>query len=356
MSRLALIALLALACSTSFAQGKRLTPEELAPLVAFIKKHVVVLEKPTHVYNYFDAKDADPIWRSALSADDPIGYRSVLWNAEGYWRGQGSDGGSNTMGSGLYAALDPISSRSYGGEMDYVLLRMELPKGARIVNLLDSTSKIPEEVVKIYETLGCTWRSGAIPGGSVRRLFEAKPGASRICIETLREIVDGQLKIDALSYRYSAAIFRDCALPERPSTEPPISTTLFMRPERRSAFVIMSNRWVRPESVRVFNRHTTDAADERLKIQSMYYKTVADMASDPAMARSLAHANGWSELPRFDYPSVISAANRPFTSGPFKGLLWDDLEGKRTDPHIGRYIQQTQLGCTEEPSWRAAHP
>ena len=360
--RLALTAALVLgfACAESFAQapsvGRALSRDEIEPLVAFIKKHVVVLEKPIFIYNFFDAKDADPVWRSQLSAADPIGYRSVQVSAEGYWRGQGEDSGSNTMGNGLYAALDPVATRSYGGEEDFVLRRMELPKGARIVNLLNSTSKIPDDVVKIYESLGCVWRNGAIPGGSVRRLFEAKPGSSQLCFDTLRNIVDGELRVDALVYRCSAAVFRDCSPSVRPSTEPPLSTTLFTRFERRSAFVILSNRWMRPESVRVFNRHTTDALDERLKIQSMYYKTVADMASDPAMGRSLAHSSGWTELPKFEYPTEISASNRPFTSGPFKGLLWDDLEGKQTDPHIGRYIQQTQLGCTDEVPWKAAYP
>ena len=441
MNRFAIITfvLLILACGTSFAQntamtpwptpaptpvptpaiGKQLSDEELKPLVSYLKKFVKELTKPVHIYHYFDAQGADPVWRSKMSAGDQLGYRSVYWNADGYWRDQGTDGGSNMMGRGMYFALDPVATRSYGGGKDYVLIRVQLPKGVKMFDVTwgqGGDTSVPAEIVKIYETLGCTW--GVFGMGSttktVSNLMEPKPMAHRICVDTMRKIIDRDLGVDVLAYGYNSSVFKECLSNGAPGGM--IVNGVATKPERSTAFVLMSNRWVRPEQVRIFNRQTPDAMDERLRIQSMYYKSLSDQANDPVMAPMLAQTLAYSLIPRNHvgmnivgstfvqtnspsvnsfsyymlfqicpmgvypftygkgcqqvsapdippqpYPTTITASNPPLNSG-FMGptqdllLMWPDLEGRQTDPNVGAYVSKTQYGCSDEPMLKPVYP
>ena len=444
LNRFAIIAfvLLILACGTSFAQntaptpvavtpntvstpwptpvptpaptpavGKQLSDEELKPLVSYLKKFVKELTRPIHLYHYFDAQNADPVWRSKMSASDPLGYRSVYWNADGYWRDQGTDGGGNMMGRGMYFALDPVATRSYGGGKDYVLVRVELPKGIKVFDVTWSPgvdSSMPAEVTKIYETLGCTWSQFA-RGNTTKtasNMMEPKHMSDRICIDTLKKIIDRDLRVDVLAYSYSSSVFKECL----PVGESHMTVNgAPYKSERQSAFVLMSNRWVRPELVRLFNRNTSDATEERLRIQSMYYKSFSDQTSDPRMAPYVAQqfaytlipknyvgmqiiGSNWiynsknesytlysicptgvwpytygkgcqqvsaPDIPPQPYPITISAANPPMNGGYAAGteapLMWNDLEGKQTDANVGAYIQKTQYGCSSEPDLKPVY-
>ena len=416
MNRFALFTFLTLflLAGTGYAQtggpasGRDLSTEELKPLVDLIKKNVVVLNKPLFVYHYFDAKGADPVWRSKMSANDPIGYRLISQNADGYWRHQGSAEDGNTMGPGLYAALDPVSTRRFGGEDDYVLVRIELPLGTRVLDLVDFRTVVPDDVAAIYESLGCKWREGA---SSIFRpiasLFEPKPNSSRYCIDVLRGIVDRDLGVDALTYGYSSTHFKECTVEPSSTRESTLMAGFRVRPDRMSAVVIMSNRWLKPEHVRIFNQHTTDSREERLRIQSMFYKNTADVAARPEYRASMLESLPRLAIPKiypgmrvvgpreteqidgsvravlhicpadvslfdhdeskcrkvpepamshFDYPATISV-KLPTLGGNVNGnLMWRDLEGQPAAPDLGEYIQRTQLGCADELPWKAAYP
>lgn len=46
------------------------------------------------------------------------------------------------------------------------------------------------------------------------------------------------------------------------------------------------------------------------------------------------------------YPSIFSSANLPLSNhGNIKGLLWQDLDGAKTEPNIKDWIRENLLGC-----------
>jgi hypothetical protein len=80
--------------------------------------------------------------------------------------------------------------------------------------------------------------------------------------------------------------------------------------------LLTNGKFFHPNEIKLFNRFSTDAPEDRLKIQSLFYKADFD------------HFKlGISDLL---FPSEISRLNPPFSGGG-RGLLWDDLDGKPLD-------------------------
>jgi hypothetical protein len=80
--------------------------------------------------------------------------------------------------------------------------------------------------------------------------------------------------------------------------------------------VLTNGKYFHSGEVRLFNPLSTDATQERLKIQSLFYKADFDHFKI-GLTDSL-------------FPSEISRLNPPFSGGG-RGLLWDDLDGKPLD-------------------------
>jgi hypothetical protein len=80
--------------------------------------------------------------------------------------------------------------------------------------------------------------------------------------------------------------------------------------------LITNGKYFRPSDVKLFNHFSTAEPEERLKIQSLFYKADFDHFK-LGVSDSL-------------FPSEISRLNPPFSGGG-RGLLWDDLDGKPLD-------------------------
>ena len=360
---------------------------DVSPLVKYLKENTHVLTKPVQLYSYFQSGGD---WQRAFSSDDPTGYRTAVNGSKSYWANQGDDGGGNMYGRGLYVAVDPVATRSYGG-IEWVLLRMEAPAGFRYLNVTSPTQNGAPEIEQIIVDLGCKLDiSTGINGrpsngnafGNLAGLMGNKPGSAPECIAALKKILDGELRIDAFSYSYAGSSFAACEANGNSQ-------------QRTSALVITSDRWLSRDRVRIFNRSSSDAADERLRIESLFYKTIyddvaADKTSLPLQAyayRSMKAAypqqkfsTGFKFNPekrtsqleiklcppgisdQFDpscasvpvpkpdltYPMTISESTPSEAMDPSSygaRIMWRDHEGKSTDPLIDPWIQSSLFGC-----------
>ena len=368
---------------------------DVAPLVRYLKENTHVLTKPVHLYSYFQAGGD---WKRSFSADDPVGYRTAVNGSKSYWANQGDDGGGNMYGRGLYVAVDPVATRSYGG-IDWVLLRMEAPVGFRYLNVTNPTENGAPEIERIIVDLGChleisTGINGRPSNGdrfkNLAGLMGNKPGSAPECIVALKRILDEELKIDAFSYSYAGSSFAACQAN---------GNSL----QRTSAFVITSDRWLSRDRVRIFNAKTSDAREERLLIESMFYKSIyddvaADRTSLPLQAyayRSMTtrypqqkFSTGFkfnaekrtSQLeiklcppgisdqfdpscapvpvpkPNLSYPMTISESSPSEAmdlASYGAAIMWRDHEGKSTDPQIDAWIQASLFGCDREQTTKA---
>ena len=266
---------------------------DLTPVADELKKGIFVLEKPVHVYHYFQGGGN---WQSAYSADDPAGRQYVSGSSGSYWAEQGKRDGGNAMGFGLYAAIDPVVSRSYGGQ-SYVMMRLELPVGFRFITTLRKSGQgeFSKPAKAALKSLGCLFRSLTGEARDLEVFMGSKQGSSQRCIDGLRVLVKDKLGVEGLLYRFPGAEIKEC-------------TDYFFR---RGAFVIMSDGWLeRGGNVRVFTAQTPDARDERLKIASL-----------------------------------ANSAN----------LSWPDTSEHLPAEEVSAWVQSTFLGCGQG-QWAKAYP
>ena len=393
MNRIALIAfiVLALLCGLmdqGFAQDRtvRVAGVDIRPLIEYMRSGVEVLKQPIHVYSYSDGGAG--LGRQAFSAHDPLGYVRFKRGARSYWASQGNESGGNVLGIGLYAALDPVHTRSYGA-LDWVLTRIELPKGARFLRVKAGGPSVPNSVVDLTNKLGCIftsqhdWNPRNLT--SLEVLMGPKEGSSPQCLEAIQHAARTVLKIDALLYDYLSVHLSECAA----------------NSERQSAFVIIDDRRIPEKNVRLFNHLTVDEKPERLRIESLFYKASVDAQSEEGALSAL--RSEWAykilplrnpgrmvtgiglvpesnpakytfhlcpigttdfdspgcfvvpepALPSLAYPTKISleapailSSSRP--EEPWR-LRFADLDGEMTDPQIGNWITKNLYGCSAVP-------
>ena len=389
MNRMALITfiVLVLLCGLmdqGFAQERpvRVAGVDIRPLVEYLREHTEILKTPVHVYSYSDGSRGSGL--RAFSALAPFGYETVRKSAGSYWTSQGASPGGNQMGYGFYAAIDPVHTRKYGGP-DWLLTRIELPVGTRL--LQTKVKGVPSEVVDIADRLGCRFTSQFSNDerelDGLETLMGPKVGSSKECLQAIGLAADVLLKIDALVYFYTSNLLSDC------------------KGDRKAAFVFTSARRLKPEQVRVFNRFTRDEREERLRIESLFYKSTLDMANDseersaiisewaykvlpkkyPGKVVSGIGVDPHSEeikytfnmcppgspdfdgpgcvvvpapaLPKLAYPAKISKRSPAILSSsvpeePLR-LRFADLDGEMTDPGLSNWIQQSLYGCSATP-------
>ncbi len=390
--------------SNSFAQTAqpmKVNGVDITPLYKFFQTYVKTLDRSIFVYSWSEksSNESQPSLSSNLTS-----LAHVRRAAQGYWKNRAVSSTSNNYGLGLYAAVDPLITRAYGGKDSWNLIRMKLPAGFRFIeaNLpLDKRITLSDENIKILEALKCSSKklgSPLEPGIFFGPEFSESP----TCTRNLKIIFDQLLQIDALVYNYETSNFSACAHESKGvGLIPALDGGLYLRENEdwKSAFVITSDRWIQPELVRVFNASTTDEVEERIKIQSLFYKYTHDMydfryvidyffgsstlpyvfsdypgyhfvRDNPTWNYKTGNSNkiiicpmGITDYnhpqcleippvlpPRPDYPTRISSEDL-FKDIRYTGtsypVLWKDLEGKETYKDIDSWIKKNFFGCSD---------
>jgi hypothetical protein len=367
---------------------------DISPLVQAFQKITGTLEKPAKVYHWKDGKDESE-WAGALSATSPQGLSYAQKIAAVYWQKYLTLSPTNMFGFGLYMALDPVKTQEYGGD-NWVLLQIELKKGFRYLDLTlpEAQQKISAKVKSVLDQFQC----GEVP--NLADLLKAghprSVNAGLTCQQMLEEVLKNQIHMAGFFYTYNSAYFLSCSNEDG---------------QRKKALVLTDEAQVDEGSIRIFNSQTTDAPEERIKIQSLFYKASDDATTSPAAQKNIpfvrdgndlrqelrkkipelyphytilsmsgACANGGCSylmkicktgddgtlaedqshnwicqdnvdvpvMKRQPYPALISAENVPVANDKnIHGLLWEDLDGQKTDPKINAWIKKNLIGCDQ---------
>lgn len=231
------------------------TPEKtLEALVHQIQGSIRTLDHDVFVYHYRPRKRFEEISKTQEKAAAVYSHyvRKTVY---------GTDAGDfvGMLGRGLYAAIDPVQSRSYGGE-NWVLFQIRLARGSRYWMVQDPTTGAPlldqstissELSMAMERHFGCSMNSD---GRLVTR---------RRCYH-LRRLLLLRLKVAAISYHWGVGP-RD------------VGPTL-CKIQRGDAFFLTNLAPFRAEDIRVFgpshfpflDELADDLSEDRRAIQRMF--------------------------------------------------------------------------------------
>jgi hypothetical protein len=354
---LALAGTLLSSLTPAFAAESSMTLDgvDLAPAVAYYKTVVKTLDQPTSLFNWSPG-GKDGFWSQERSDDDPALLRVAQNSSRSFWISYGNpNDGGNMYGRGLYGAMDPVSTSSYGGGGDTaVLLQLKLPKGLR---MLDVRSNEDGPLKKAALDIGAKFNCPS----SVDGMFSG--GGSKVppsCQKFVRKIFQELLPIDFFIYSYGATNFKECAQ------------------NQMVAFVVTRPDWIQQELVRYFTVKSTLHKDERAMIQTLMLisqtqstqlsegsyallfnflsahpkhvlrksTAVCDAADCQLTAQFCDPENhcedvALEKLPRPGGPN-LSAAESLRNKAPF---FWSDLEGFPKSKTVQTWLQKNYLGC-----------
>ena len=271
-------------------------------------------------------------------------------------------------------AVDPVVTVSYGGgSKDWLLVELELPIGFRLLDLqmlnMKYTNNSPG-LMKILEAFGCSSYSSAqefFTSGAIR--------LSEKCRSFGKKIFQEELKIDGFSYGYGDTNFVECKQGEYSFA--------------RAAFVITDSKWMKPESVRYYTENSTHLRENRIMIQTIFFKAIEKESGAKSAALAIisnylvAHPDQNFEkststcdgnqcvitvdfcddhnicakvnlppLPRLGGGVISAATAPPAVSGLIlsranylKPLLWDDLEGAPKAKTVSEWIKSNKFAC-----------
>jgi hypothetical protein len=284
--------------------GYEYSEADFQTLVKTITPEVFELTDSTVMYNWHPEKSDAGL---KPSSRDPDAFADAQKFMKRYWDHQ-LDPKNAGMGDGLYLALDPVITRSYGrGSNQWVLTEVRLPKGFRILDAhRQGHSPMSKEQLELMNRLGCTMDEHDDP--LAKELVNPKNNnKSPSCAAVIRRLLNETLKVDALAYGYDSTYFSECDA---------------TNPHRQTALVVMNGEKISSADIRIFNRTTNDDLDSRIRIQSLIAK--ARLArEEPAPATLKTDAGG--------------------------ALLWHDLEGKPYDSGVSEWIRKNTFACGREP-------
>jgi hypothetical protein len=186
-------------CSTVGARKVASSGSSAASLIAAdLSAQVAALSTPVYAYSY--------------TSGTPLGSSTLVWQDLSTVEAKYLDLSTGKIQNdlpGLYLALDPISSREFGGpNSNWLLYRIELPRGFRYLDIskLDY-APLSQNIVTALAAEGC------IPTGEYLAHFNYSallkqnlgPTCRQIGIQALR-----QMNVQALGYSYSAISFPNC--------------------------------------------------------------------------------------------------------------------------------------------------
>jgi len=311
---------------------------DASPLLDFLNTQIMTTTVPFEMFHYVDGAKHLP---GKFSADDPRGYAYIKYNATQWVQHMGQTALS-VFGMGLYLASDPIVSHAWGDSATWTLLEVEIPVGMRVIQTGIGASEnvnLPDSAVEVLTKFGCP-SSLTMQYLLSWQYYNDAPQ----CVRAMREVIE-ILKLDAFSYQFGGGYFKVC---EQRSPHA----------EHGRAFVILSDRWLKPGTVRIFNAQTTDAHDERLRIESSFLKSATEYSQRFPDGGDMATYYLYLISPAnytAPYPTIINRDRLPYytqvsTSGDV--VFWPDLQGAMTDPKLDEWIEANWLGCSDKPQYR----
>jgi hypothetical protein len=314
-------------------------------------------------------------------------------------------------GPGLYAAVDPVATRSYGGiGTTWVLVQIRLPIGFTIFDLKRDGGDTPPANSALFNALdkaGCptNWEYS---GGVMNSIFNPATHKNPSCTATIEHILRDKLQVDGFFYSYTFTNFKAC----QDTSSPQNDTSTF----RGGAFVLTNGSMFKADDVRIFNSNTVDDLQDRIDIESTFYKSDSDAPNGtPVISTADLYAQypayqGWTisstyqtctpgspnclpylvsayicptaqiiaaaqaAVPPLPTPmctneivkpsppvavTTISSANaplagsncyvRPCANPPT--LLWNDLDSKPIDPDLDSYMKTNYYSCDGKPDY-----
>ncbi len=139
------ICFLGAAFASAAAETKKQTYEfegtDITAFVEHFRPAVKTLKKPVTVYNWSSSSQSD-FWKVPQKPNDENLVAMAQRMGQSFWRNYGSQDSERggMYGYGLYAALDPVVTRSFGGTQ-WVLLEMQFPAGFKMIDLYDPIQK-----------------------------------------------------------------------------------------------------------------------------------------------------------------------------------------------------------------------
>ncbi len=186
-------------CSTLGARKVASSSSPAADLIAAdLSAQVVTLGGPIYTYNY--------------TSGTPFGTPSAVWQDLTAVAAKYMDLSAGKIQNdlpGLYLALDPISSREFGGpNANWILYRIELPSGFRYLDIskLDY-NPLSQNIVTALAAEGC------VPTGEYATHFNYSALLKQNLGSTCRQIgiqAFKQMNVQALSYSYTVTSFPNC--------------------------------------------------------------------------------------------------------------------------------------------------
>ena len=262
---LALSALIAIPLINPAHAMRRARTEVLESLKELAEPRVRTLSREIHSYHYH----GEPAGQTAryYAPDSSWATDSVNREAQrvfhSNFRHFVRDFGS-WLGNGMYTAMDPAITRSYASpnflddwttnyDHPWVMYRVALPSGAKILDVSGSGRIDAETVQKMKELLDCDVSD--VPGANLYNMMVVNTERRHGCRVLINELVE-ELEITAIAYLFSTSLR---SLPS-------------CRTATQRAFIITDN--LPRGSVRVYSSvlpdGTDSASEERIAIQSIY--------------------------------------------------------------------------------------
>jgi hypothetical protein len=203
------LALVALGASPSVARSDASESEPAkteAALVVWASPLVTTIERPAYIFHY-GYRPYMPLPRSGpVQFDHPL-LRKYLASRATRFYNPDTPTRPFMLAGGLYASLDPVIARTFGGIGDeWVLVRIELPPGLRYLDLRRG-APTAEPPLELSPALGEALRQAGCTPSSVQSLFIGVDSAScrAVALAALRD-----LQVQAILYDYVTSDLPGC--------------------------------------------------------------------------------------------------------------------------------------------------
>lgn len=223
---------------------------DISAAVEYFAPYVATLDKPVMMYSWS---------QSPQFASHPHPVEIARGSARAFWRSYGAPNPTLLVyGRGLYAAMDPIQSMSYGGfKTSWLLLEMKVPRGLRVFEITEPEINIktdPTKMLEVARAFQCPEEPGFEPlvhrGGS-----DLTPECRRYAHFLLNDV----LKIDGFFYPYAGATFAACGGIRHENVQ-------------GRAFVALTDHWLAAEGVHYYNYQSRENPEQRRRIQTLLFK------------------------------------------------------------------------------------
>lgn len=277
-ARWAALALVALAAWPQLAGSE--PPKAEAALTAWATSLVSTLARPTYVFHY-GYRPYMPLPRTGpVQFDHPVLGKYLATRASRFFN-LDTEPQPFVLAGGLYASLDPVIGRTFGGIGDeWVLVRIELPRGLRYLDLRRAAPTMGQPL-ELSRALAQALRQAGCTPPSVQSLFVGVESAScrGISLSALRS-----LQVQAVLYDYATTDLPGCP------------------PGRRGSFILLGTEALGSAAAFASDLGRSDAATrERRMIHTLF---------DWVRRNGGAHAPPWPALRNLPSSAVRSWTQR----------------------------------------------